>query len=121
MYGKLAAAPPPGKTIGGMGDKGRTEMFADFKWCLWQAWAKRSNFDIAFVESYLNSSPVLLSYFDPALGGAHMNVLVARVPFTESRFFVMDPDYDTYQIRSLQYYREKSTLFHVASLKTAGM
>jgi hypothetical protein len=80
----------------------------------------RTNVDMKFVDLYLNSGPTIVAYLEPAVNGYHMNILVAKVPFTESHMFVMDPSFDSFQIRKLQYYREKYAKLAFASSKTLG-
>lgn len=118
LYKNLADPPPPGCTIGGLGDFGVRDMFADNRWHLWQTWQKRSEVTMTFLNTYLSAGPTFIAYYDPKLGGAHMNVIVDTVPFTDSHLFIMDPDYASFQIRPLRYYTEKSQKLVIASSKT---
>ena len=120
MYTGSMAAPPDGQQIGGMGDTGRRRLFRDHKWRLNQTETGRDGMSMNLINMYLDSSPTIICYWDPKLGttgGSHVNVIVAKVPFTESQFFIMDPDEPDFKVRNLQYYSEKSPLFHLASLK----
>lgn len=125
MYSDLMDTPPPGCQIGGMGDSGRKHVFMDSKWRLNQTWVKRDEMSVNFIDMYLETSPIIFCYYDPKLangrGGSHVNAIVARVPFTESKVFVMEPDppsdWNTYVVRDLMYYTGKFSLFHLASMR----
>jgi hypothetical protein len=122
-YAHLMAAPTGGNNIGGMDDVPRGQMLRDPIWRLDYFQSNRDNIDLDLRIS-LNSSPVLFTYYDPKLnngkGGTHMNVIVARIENSD-KYWIMDPDYDTYQQRTLQYYTEKYSIFNLGSLRNASV
>ncbi len=123
MYAHLAEAPKNGNTIGGMDDAPRAQMLREAKWRLDYSGSARNYID-RDIKLFMSSSPTLFTYWDATLGdsgGSHMNVIVSKVENSADQYWVMDPDYDKYQIRTLQYYTEKSTKFHLASLRSASV
>jgi len=115
LYNKYASVPSSGCTIGGLSDLGVKTMFEDNRWSIWQTWKHRQDVTLRMVDSYLESSPTFISYYDPVLKGAHMNVIICRGTGDDPVLYVMDPDYPDYQMRRLRYYTEKSQTIVLAS------
>ncbi|HRH42653.1 MAG TPA: papain-like cysteine protease family protein [Pyrinomonadaceae bacterium] len=117
LYKIYTAAPGPDCTIGGLTDAGVKAMFADNRWSIFQNWLSRAagQIDLKTLDSHLSCSPTFISYYDPALKGAHMNVIIARSEGEDPFLYVMDPDCSTYVRRKLNYYTEKSQTIVLAS------
>jgi hypothetical protein len=120
LYHQWTNQTPGDATKGGLTPTGIKKMLEDQRWHLWYSSIMRGDLDMKYVDSYLSSSPTIVAYLEPAVNGYHMNVLVAKAPFTESHMFVMDPSFDSFQVRNLQYYRQKYSKLVFASSKTLG-
>jgi hypothetical protein len=60
------------------------------------------------IRRLFDRGPILIAYFEPYVNGYHMNVLVAPLNSanTVGEMIVMDPSYNTFQNRNLNYYKK---------------
>lgn len=93
--------------FGAMTDIGVRVMFNDNRFRVVGEQSDSSKLGVKRANELLNISPVLIAYFEPSVNGYHMNVLVSQVNSVNlsDGMFVMDPSFDSYQIRNLDYYK----------------
>lgn len=119
--------------FGALNEKGMYKLLNDGRWHLEYQKMSSSEFSVSKIKELLVRSPVIIGYTDNNLGtdengkkltGFHMNVIVAGAGSGDSLsgFMVMDPNYQTFQIRNLQYYKNhycgKAFLAYSAALSS---
>lgn len=97
-----------GENEGALNGKGLFKLMHDQRWHLhYDKELDNTKITLGYIAEKLARSPVIVAYYEPKVKGYHMNVIVAGAGLTDtvSGFFVMDPNYDSFQIRNLQYYK----------------
>jgi hypothetical protein len=94
--------------FGALTEKGLYKLFNDPKWHLVHTTIKNDKLNASTLNTMLERSPVLVGYYEPAVNGYHMNVIVASagIDGLATMLTVMDPAFDTFQFRSLAYYKK---------------
>lgn len=92
---------------GALTEKGLYRLFNDPKWHLMNKTMKNDKLNASNLGEMLDRSPVLVGYYEPEVNGYHMNVIVvaAGVDGLATMLTVMDPAYQSFQFRSLSYYK----------------
>lgn len=102
--------------FGALNETGMYKLLNDQRWHLSYETLSSDKLTIDKITGLLQRSPIIIGYQDNNLGtdkdgkkltGFHMNVIVAGAGKGDklSAFFVMDPNFQTFQIRNLQYYK----------------
>ena len=97
------------KAIGALTNSGMNKLLHDQRWHLFYDKKKNDKITIDYLNTLLKTrGPVLVAYYEPEVGGFHMNVIVAGAGFGDvaSGLVVMDPNYKNFQIRNLNYYKK---------------
>lgn len=105
-----------GENNGALTDKGMYRLLHDQRWHLHYDQKKNDKLTLDYLTGKLSRSPVMVAYYEPKVKGYHMNVIVAGAGIGDSLsgFLVMDPNYDSFQIRNLQYYKNYySTIYFI--------
>ncbi|MEZ5427642.1 MAG: hypothetical protein R2747_15345 [Pyrinomonadaceae bacterium] len=93
--------------FGAMTDIGVRFMFNDMRFRIVGEHSDSGKLVVKRANELLNISPVLIAYYEPAVDGYHMNVLVSQVNSENLKddMFVMDPANESFQVRKLDYYK----------------
>ncbi len=96
-----------GENEGALTEKGMYRLLHDQRWHLHYDQKKNDKVTIEYLEGLLARSPVMVAYYEPKVKGFHMNVIVAGAGLGDvaSGLVVMDPNYQSFQIRNLKYYK----------------
>jgi len=97
-----------GDNMGALNAKGLFRLMHDQRWHLhYDKDLDNTKITLNYLTDKLSRSPVIVAYYEPKVKGYHMNVIVAGAGFGDvaSGLIVMDPNYEQFQIRNLQYYK----------------
>jgi hypothetical protein len=97
-----------GENTGGLNGKGLFRIMHDQRWHLhYDRELDNTKITLNYILDKLSRSPVIVAYYEPKVKGYHMNVIAAGIGITDSAscFMVMDPNFENFQPRSLQYYK----------------
>lgn len=93
--------------FGALTETGLFKLFNDPKWHLMYKTMKNDKLSASELNSMLARGPVLVGYYEPKVNGYHMNVIVASAGIEGWGMIltVMDPAFESFQFRTLSYYK----------------
>ncbi len=97
-----------GPNFGALTKEGMNKLVFDQRWHLHFDKMKNDKITIDYLSRKLAVGPVMVAYYEPKVSGYHMNVIVAGAGLGDvaSGLVVMDPNYESFQIRNLKYYKD---------------
>lgn len=97
-----------GDNYGALNSKGIYKLIHDQRWHLFHDEMKNDKITFSYLDKILKRGPVIVAYYEPAVKGFHMNVIVAGAGLGDvaSGLVVMDPNFYSFQIRNLNYYKK---------------
>lgn len=97
-----------GPSFGTLTTEGLNKLVHDQRWHIHYDTKKNDKITFEYLERILSRGPVMVAYYEPKVEGYHMNVIVAGAGLGDlvSGLVVMDPNYESFQIRPLSYYKE---------------
>lgn len=96
-----------GENYGALNEVGMSKLLNDQRWFLHYDKKKNDKIKFEYLDKILKRGPVMVAYYEPKVKGYHMNVIVAGAGLGDvaSGLVVMDPNYESFQIRTLSYYK----------------
>jgi hypothetical protein len=107
-------------SYGSLNGEGMYSLLNDGRWGLdYKAPVSTQEITTELIGEKLQKSPVIIGYMESSVGndangnrltGFHMNVIICPVSELLVNYIVVDPNYDQFQIRNLQHYKQTPTL-----------
>jgi hypothetical protein len=96
-----------GPSLGALTPEGLNKVAFDQRWHFDFDTMKNDKLTVEYLGRVLARGPVIVAYYEPEVSGYHMNVIVAGAGLNDlvSGLVVMDPNYESFQIRTIQYYK----------------
>lgn len=117
MYAKWVSYPEDteAKDFGALKEQGVKVMFNDPRFPICGQPMLQEKLSSGMVTNLLKTSPILIAYYEPSVDGFHMNVLIElkNSDNLSEGIVVMDPSFETFQTRTLDYYRRYEKALYI--------